>query len=344
MEIQMNQELAEIKVAHDIESKEEIDARDYELKFRAAEDVARYGTMLKSVQDSYDDRLEAYLRDDFNWRIYCEYRSSAWGGLFDGLELFRILAELRAFVETNAANPLTIEKGLRALDYSVQQNYYLLEALTKRLAWESQSNNDLKIALKVSREEVNRLWRQINWQHLETFNQNFHHFNIFALQQHLTTLDSNSSRVGYLIKLKANLRQSFINHEPPFLSQVDAEIEKLQQLGVLGQSENSNVTTVTERRREGGTQHQTLLAMHYLLKSLTSKENNTKKAQLASFLTGFSKNTFRQQWSNVHSKQDKGLAWVEDMRIVRHLFEELGLEASVKLIDSDLESQSEQKL
>jgi len=72
------------------------------------------------------------------------------------------------------------------------------------------------------------------------------------------------------------------------------------------------------------------------------KENNTKKAGFASFLTGYSDNTLRQSWSNIHRKGDeKDPSWESDMRIVRGHFEELGLSEVVKLIDNDLESQSD---
>lgn len=97
-----------------------------------------------------------------------------------------------------------------------------------------------------------------------------------------------------------------------------------------------------EKRAKGGTRYQSLLGIHYLFKCLKVKDNNTKKASFASFLTGYSENTLRQSWSNIHRKGDeKNSSWESDMGIVRRHFEELGLSEVVKLIDSDLESQSE---
>ena len=100
--------------------------------------------------------------------------------------------------------------------------------------------------------------------------------------------------------------------------------------------------TSYEKRAKGGTRDQSLLAIHYLLKFVKAKDNNTKKAGFASFLTGYSENTLRQSWSNIHRKGDeKNTSWESDMRIVRGHFEELGLSEVVKLIDSDLKSQNE---
>ena len=97
-----------------------------------------------------------------------------------------------------------------------------------------------------------------------------------------------------------------------------------------------------EKRAKGGTRYQSILAIHYLLKCVKVKDNNTKKADFASFLTGYSENTLRQNWSNIHRKGDeKNTSWENDMRIVREHFEALGLSEVVKLIDSDLTSQKE---
>ncbi len=96
-----------------------------------------------------------------------------------------------------------------------------------------------------------------------------------------------------------------------------------------------------EKRGQGGTHYQSLLAIHYLLKSASAKENNTKKAQFARFLTGFSDETFRQTWSNIHGKKDQnGVNWEADMKTVRAYFEDLGLAAAVHLIDEDLKDLS----
>lgn len=92
----------------------------------------------------------------------------------------------------------------------------------------------------------------------------------------------------------------------------------------------------------GRTRNRALLTIHYLLKSLRAKENNTKKSAFASFLTGYSEHTLRQDWSNIHGKADEnGTAWENDMRFVRRHFEELGLSDIVELINKDLNSQSE---
>ena len=93
---------------------------------------------------------------------------------------------------------------------------------------------------------------------------------------------------------------------------------------------------------KGRTRCRALLSIHYLLKSLGARENNTKKSAFASFLTGYSENTLRQDWSSIHVKADEnGAAWENDMKIVRRHFEELGLSEVVDIINKDLDSQSE---
>jgi hypothetical protein len=92
-----------------------------------------------------------------------------------------------------------------------------------------------------------------------------------------------------------------------------------------------------EKRGEGGTHSQNLLAIYYLLQFTQVSSSNTRKASFASFLTGFSKNTLRQRLSTIHSKRNEnGVEWEKDMRTVRQHFEDLGLEKVVHLIDADL--------
>jgi hypothetical protein len=98
----------------------------------------------------------------------------------------------------------------------------------------------------------------------------------------------------------------------------------------------------SQKAVKGRTRYQALVTVHYLLRSSDARENNTKKAEFASFLTGFSEHTLRQDLSNIHRKaDDNGAAWESDMKTVRGHFEELGLADVVKLIDNDLNSQSE---
>src|SRR5205085_2802880 len=135
---------------------------------------------------------------------------------------------------------------------------------------------------------------------------------------------------------------SFLHHEIERLSSliyleglshvrhVNSEIEKLE-------TPDEEKATASNKRMNGGTHYQNLLAIYYLLQYAKANCHNTKKAKFASFITGFSNNTLRQQWSNIHWKKDeKGLDWESDMKIVRGYFEELGLPEVVKSIDNDL--------
>lgn len=105
------------------------------------------------------------------------------------------------------------------------------------------------------------------------------------------------------------------------------------------ETESEAKKNIKERR---GSQYQIALAMYYLLQYTKANCPNTKKAKFVSFLTGYSENTLRQQWSNIHSKKNEdGVSWENDMKVVRNYFQELGLTEIVKMIDNDLEFDDE---
>ncbi|MEJ7862371.1 MAG: hypothetical protein WKF90_12140 [Pyrinomonadaceae bacterium] len=93
-----------------------------------------------------------------------------------------------------------------------------------------------------------------------------------------------------------------------------------------------------KKRSGGGSHYQNLLAMHYLLEYLKAKDNKSAKARFASFLTGFSKNTFYNDSFNIHAKQDEdGVKWEKDMELVKSFFTDLGLNEIVRMIKNDLD-------
>ena|ERR1700687_3577011 len=133
-----------------------------------------------------------------------------------------------------------------------------------------------------------------------------------------------------------------------FFTRMIYEIDLLSSLVSLETLSHSSTPTVltepfeqlqqlSERRTKGGSRYQNQLAIHYILRSLRANDNNTRKANLASFLTGFSEHTLRQQWSNIHSKKDEnGVEWEADMRVIRGYFQDIGLADIVRQIDDDL--------
>lgn len=171
------------------------------------------------------------------------------------------------------------------------------------------------------------------------------------VKQQLEALPDIHEQLRYLDEVKTEYEQNAVRgglmawdfggiYEASFGEKCDLEIRKLERelkrqkdLGLLS-AKNRNSK---EKRAKGGTHYQNLLALYYLLHYLRADDNATSKAKFASFLTGFSEHTFRQQWSNVHWKKDKdGVSWEDDMKIVRNFFRELGLSEVVKLIDNDL--------
>jgi hypothetical protein len=102
--------------------------------------------------------------------------------------------------------------------------------------------------------------------------------------------------------------------------------------------QTSELPLLTEKRTKGGTRYQNLLALHYILQHLSANSPNRKKAKFTSFVTGFSENTLRQQWSNVYSKRNGNSAeWEADMKLVRGYFEDLGCVDIVRTIDAELQ-------
>lgn len=136
----------------------------------------------------------------------------------------------------------------------------------------------------------------------------------------------------------SNIRSDIKLH---FARNCDLEIEKIERLAALEQEEGRLQNSGSKERRDSdksGTRYQNLLAIHYLLLYAKASCHNTKKAAFASFLTGYSENTFRQQWSNIHQKDERNKTWESDMRTVRDHFAALGLTEVVALIDNDLNS------
>ncbi len=79
------------------------------------------------------------------------------------------------------------------------------------------------------------------------------------------------------------------------------------------------------------------LFMNYLFTFAKVNCQNTRKAKVISFLTGYSTNTIGDKLSALHSKADDNfIAYEEDMKIVRKYFESLGLTEIVNMIDKDL--------
>lgn len=96
----------------------------------------------------------------------------------------------------------------------------------------------------------------------------------------------------------------------PMYSFEQDRIGSTAQNSEIDKAGNLSGSRTSEKRNQGGSRYQVLLAIHYFLKSAGSESSNTKKADFASFLTGFSKNTLRQQWSNIHARGgEDGVAW-----------------------------------
>lgn len=96
------------------------------------------------------------------------------------------------------------------------------------------------------------------------------------------------------------------------------------------------------------TLEQTTLFFYYLLKYAKANSHNTSTAKVISFLTEFTDETIRQQFSKLHNKALVNFTEFEkDMDIVRNLFQILDLTEITKMIDNDvarIEKKAEKKL
>jgi hypothetical protein len=301
--------------------------------------------MAKRKGQGQTEELESYLTSDSDVEIYDDLTEGENAGLYEPLEFFRLLYAQFEFAKANKGKPLTVVENLKRLKYTQQQKWYLFDKLCDLIEEDEDTNGDSQLEICCNRIEKERdrlaekLFPAIEVKQKPVQGKRFDFEG--TVKPHLETLPDTKARIKYLYEVKTEYEQTieFDLDMPNFGKKCDLEIQKQERLLTLERSEaKGDSKDRREKRDKGGTQYQNLLALHYLLHYLRADNNNTRKAKFASFLTGFSENTFRQQWSNVHWLKDKdGVAWEKDMKIVRAFFQELGLSEVAKQIDNDLD-------
>jgi hypothetical protein len=304
--------------------------------------------MPKRKGQDQTEELESYLTDEFNLGIYGDLTDGDDVGLFEPAEFFKLFYAQYDFIKASKSKPLTVVKSLKKLNLSDRQKYFLFYFLSELIDKTNKGKGgdpQLDICRTLIRKEFDRLDHELyespeEAEEEENKKRAAEKYDWAKVKQHLLTLPDTKARIKYLIEVKTEFQQfdqwNWDWHG--FARKCELEIEKLERQLTL-EAPESPVTSggKSDKRSKGGTQYQNLLALYYLLSYLKAENNNTKRAKFASFLTGYSEERFRQQWSKIHRKKDEdGVAWERDMKIVRDLFKELGLIEIVNQIDNDL--------
>lgn len=160
-------------------------------------------------------------------------------------------------------------------------------------------------------------------------------------KKHLKTIPTYKEKIAYLIKEKTRYEQNQsgldrnTNSEKSFAEKCDLEIKKLTELRSLEQKEI--VSKESLKKHKDLTLDRATLFLNYLFTFARANCHNTKKAEVISFLTGYSKNTIGDKLSSLHSKADENyLSYKKDMEVISQYFESLGLPEIVEMINRDL--------
>lgn len=101
--------------------------------------------------------------------------------------------------------------------------------------------------------------------------------------------------------------------------------------------ENIGLPTIHFNQDKNLTQDRAILFLDYLFKYAKTSSFKTNKAEVISFLTGYDHEGTRQRLSTIYTdKMKNNSSFNKDLRIVRNLFDKLGLTAIVKQIDDEL--------
>jgi hypothetical protein len=132
-------------------------------------------------------------------------------------------------------------------------------------------------------------------------------------------IDSERFQFAALIKVLRELEEEFNQRKEAKELKKQLEIEDEQ----------------TQRHKDL-TLDRAVLFMDYLFRYTKTTSHNTEKAKAISFLTSYSENTVRPKLSTIYTQKDKkNSTHNKDLRIVRNLFNKLGLTEIVKIIDND---------
>lgn len=285
--------------------------------------------------------LDKILKNKFNSFIYSDLTKKENVGIFEPLVFFRLFRSQVAFVLENKKNPVLVSKTFDELDLTDLQKEFLFQYLIIRLEGFTEEVEDADI--RICCRQIEELQQELYLSEDETTNNSVIETedDFQELLLHLETLPTNKTKIAYLINEKTKYEQNnteldwgFVG-EKSFTQKCQLEIDKLKKLVKLGESENYSENDI--KKHTDLTLDRAVLFMDYLFRDAKASSFNTKKAEAISFLTGFSEETLRQRLSTIYNeKNKKDKSYKKDIRIVRNLFDKLGLSEIVKSIDQDL--------
>jgi hypothetical protein len=177
------------------------------------------------------------------------------------------------------------------------------------------------------------------------------------LLEELKTLPNEKARIQRLkiAKAESEAETPFIMREMEQYAIIDSYYTRLCKL-IKERETLFDLEKEIEFTSKNLTKHRDLtldratLFLNYLFTVAKANSTNTEKARVISFLTQFDEERIRQVLSGIKSQKkaySNFLAFESDMKIVRNLFEKIGLTEIVKQIDKDLstaESETEKDL
>ncbi len=301
----------------------------------------------KEYTDEEIEELDGYLNDEWNHDIYeelCGEEYDDYKDLFEPLEFFRLLYFHIGFVKANKAKPLYVSRNLKKISLTDEQ----LAFFYFRLEMYFDDVKEIDKQLSVCCREISKLRNNLDIEDEEDEVEIPSRKGTFEeILEHLETLSTLREKIAYLIKEKIQYEQNhFLLDErtrPTLAEKCKLEITKLQEIARLEASANSSKPKQDEpnhniKRHKDLTLDRATLLMNYLFTFAKVNCHNTKKAEVISFLTGYSENTVGDKLSALHSKADENFtAYEKDMKIIRKYFEKIGLSEIVELIDRDLD-------
>ncbi|MDQ3635751.1 MAG: hypothetical protein M3405_14760 [Acidobacteriota bacterium] len=132
------------------------------------------------------------------------------------------------------------------------------------------------------------------------------------------------------------IKEAFLEIKKTLENEIELKKEEISNRQQLATLNDINNEVEIPKKHKDLTLDRAVLFMDYLFRFAETSSFNTSKAEAISFLTGFSEETLRQRLSTIYNeKNKKDNSFKKDIRVVRNLFDKLGLSEIVKKIDQD---------
>ena len=296
--------------------------------------------------------IDSYLNTDTNVQIYNDLTENpTWENLFDPLEFFNLFYEQERIVIDNKNKPTALLRHLTDLNLSRKQLYYLLLMLHERVMYyyysglkANHKDQEFYISGTFISKEINKLNNEFPTpDELEPANA-ISKYDLKIVKEHLTTLTAFTDKIIYLTEISTEYKQNK-TIDPlfgvSFDKQCELEIQKLKELSKLSQS--TVPLKVEKDHLTGFTNGQIVLIFHYFYEYCKLKTIVIDKTTLAKFIhlvTG--KDFTTNANSDIYNKLNKAPNFsgdkklIENLEIIKPLFQKVKLDEIVKMIDNEL--------